>query len=237
MTGARTGRFESRRLLLLVALLAACGRDAAPPVTPLTDVLEGRVNDGAAVVVEGTVVSLTPLPAAAAVSYRLSGGATSIVIVTPETSELPQVAERVRVIGVVRVGYSVEAPGEAPVPFGTVIEETERKSVLDTDVSTSDLWTWAGGVAGVVVLGWLVAWAIIRRASTSQEDDFAACRGCQAEVQNSWVSCPWCGLKLDAKPPSSATMIVEPSGADVPVLEGLGGAAGATIIIAPEDSE
>lgn len=237
MTGARARRFRHAGMLMLLVVLTACGREAATPVTPITDVLEGRVDDGASVVVEGTVVSLTPLPAAAAVSYRLSEGATSIVIVAPETSELPQVADRVRVGGVVRVGYSVEAPGEAPVPFGTVIEETERTSVVDTDVSASDLWTWAGGIAGVVVLGWLVAWAIIRRASTSQEDEIASCRGCQAEVQVAWISCPWCGLKLDAKPPSPATMIVEPPGESVSFMEGQSGAAGATIIIAPGDSE
>lgn len=224
-------------LVLLIAVLAACGRSDVPPITPLTDVLEGRVNDGAAVTVEGTVVSLTPLPAAAAISYRLSDGAISIVVVSPETSELPQVADRVRISGVVRTEYTVEAPGEAPVPFGTVIEEVGRQSVVDADVSARDLWTWAGGVAGVVVLGWLVAWAIIRRASTPQEDEISPCRGCQGEVQSSWISCPWCGLKRDAKAPSPATMIVEPMGGDVPAAEGRSGVAGATIIIAPEDDE
>lgn len=224
-------------LTLLTIVLTACGGGPKPSITPLTDVLEGRVSDGSTVSVEGTVVSLTPLPAASAISYRLSDGGTSIVVVAPQDSELPQVADRVQVSGVVRIGYSVEAPGQEPVPFGTVIEEVERQPVLDTEVSARDLWTWAGGVAGVVVLGWLVAWAIIRRASAPEEEDAAPCRGCQGEVRGSWTSCPWCGLKLDAKPPSSATMLVEPVGADVPEPEGRRGVAGATVIIAPEDAE
>lgn len=228
------GRRRFAATLLLAAVVSGCGRSSQPPETALVDVMDGQIADGSEITIEGTVVSLTPLPAATMVSYRLSDGSASVVVVADEGSAPPQLADRIRLRGIVRTDYRVDVPGQDPIEFGTVIEESSRAGVGASEASAAELWTWAGGVAGIVILGWLVAWAVIRRANGSEVENLMPCRGCKGEVREAWVSCPWCGIKLDAKPPSSATMLVEPIGGEMPIAEIPSPSARATILIEPD---
>lgn len=225
--------------LIVGAFLAgACGGSSPDlPVTPIADVIGGRVADGVRVVVTGTVISSMPLPSAASPSYGLARDGYKIVVVAAPGDPIPAIADQVEITGTVRTNYSISVPGEESVPYGTVIEESSRRPFIAADVSARGLWLWAGGIAAIIVLGWLIAWAVIRRSGGGAKRELGECRGCQEEIELAWVSCAWCGLKVDAKPPTPSTMIVAPAAAPGAMEDVArpGGSGNATIIVSPSD--
>lgn len=231
-------RWLSAIAFAFVMLASACDGSEPAPEVSVGDILGGRVAEGTPVRVRGTVLSGVALPAAGAVSYRLADEGTSIVIVAATDSDAPTIASQVEITGVVRTDFRVDVPGQEAVTFGTVVEEVRRRTIIGEELSTSGVWIWTGGAAGVVFLGWLVAWAIIRRTSGSRTSEIGECRGCSREVEVSWVSCPWCGIKLDVTPPTPATMVFDPpAGRHEAPQEPSGTTSRPTIVLPPDGAE
>lgn len=218
-------------LLLVAGLSLSCQQEPKEvKLTPLSDILEGRVEPGSSVTVQGTVTEATPIPAARRQTYQLSSEAgTSVNVLSEE--EPPRIGTRFQVTGQVRTDFSVRG-----VVLGTVlIEESRSPLVTEDERAPIPLWTWIALGAGVVLILGSVAFLVRRRTRRVE----GTCPNCGATTEAGWVVCTECGERLDLPPPAPPPTIVPitpPGPSEEELAEGKRRSA-PTVLLPPDDEE